>query len=97
MLKDDIKALLETGGIMSRSDLARHTGETDRQIRRAISELRDDGVPVCTAGGGGYFIGSRAEYQMTTIADYKSRIKAIRKKIDAFERMPLPGQMEVRP
>lgn len=98
MLKDEIKALLETGARLSRKDLARHTGSKDRTIRDAISELRDEGVPICTdRTEGGYYIGTREEYSKTVIADYLSRIGAYSRKITAFQNMPLPGQMEVRP
>lgn len=100
MLKDEVKKMLYAvpGLRLTRADLARHTGSTDRQVREAITELRNEGTPVCAAREGGYYIGTREEYGKTVIKGYWSRIKAYQETIQAFNKiMPLEGQTEVRP
>ena len=57
----------------TREELVARTNLSDRAVRRAISELRYDGVPVCTdSKSGGYGIGTGADKEHT-IREMRSR------------------------
>ena len=96
-IKDEVYAILTAvpGMRQSRKQLAAMTGANDRAIRTAVSELRDEGVPICTdRKQGGYWLGTRSEYRKTAIADYTSRMRAYKTKIDAFYGItPIEGQV----
>lgn len=46
---------------ISAKDLAASVGSDERQVRRVISDLREDGYSICGTPGTGYFIASNAE------------------------------------
>lgn len=79
---------------VSRQELAMFAHTSDRKMRQAIEELREEGHPICvTKDGTGYWYGTKREYEVTAIADYKSRIVSCAKKVNAFYGQPLEGQV----
>ena len=67
---------------ISRRDLCRITGLSDRQVRREIAQLRlqdfdDDMVIVSTSRGRGYYLTDNIGDIVTYIADMSARIRSI--------------------
>ena len=50
---------------ITRQELSRLTGATDRACRRAVSELRSDGHIIGTTASGGYSFGNKTDYKRT--------------------------------
>ena len=70
---------------VTRQELVARTNLSDRAVRRAISELRYDGIPVCTDSKmGGYWIGYGSDKDHT-IREIKSR---------AFKLLAMASRME---
>lgn len=72
---------------ISRRDLCRITGLSDRQVRREIAQLRlqdfdDDMVIVSTYRGRGYYLTDNVDEIMGCIADMTARIRSIVQTID---------------
>lgn len=72
---------------ISRRDLCRITGLSDRQVRREIAQLRlkdfgDDLVIVSTSRGRGYYLTDNIDEIVGHIADMTARIHSIVQTID---------------
>lgn len=61
-----ILAILDTGCVITREHLMRATGNSDRECRRDISELRQAGYRICSSPGrSGYWVSKdEADYRM---------------------------------
>lgn len=52
MIHPEIYHAVKTRGPITRRDLARAVGLTERQVRAAIHEMNMEGIPIVSAGGG---------------------------------------------
>lgn len=64
----------EPSNIHSR-DIARNTGESERDIRYIIQTLRDNGVPICATPKDGYWIARTSWDLNETIKNMESHIQ----------------------
>jgi|GEM_PF-3272830 len=79
--------------------LARQYCTTDRKVRAAIHELRNEGHPICSSVGkssGFYWPASMREYKEFRFGDYGSRIKKMQKTLDMMD-MAAEAMFEGRP
>ncbi|MBQ6501208.1 MAG: helix-turn-helix domain-containing protein [Mogibacterium sp.] len=75
-----------------RADLAEMLNVSDRMVRRAIAELRENGYNVaCSSHKKGYWRGNDAD-RRHTIAELQSRNIKLMEVIKAMERGPIDGQ-----
>ena len=61
---------------------------TDRMVRAAVNELRNEGHPICSSVGkssGFYFPKTMTEYKNFRYRDYVSRIKTMQKTVDMMD------------
>lgn len=93
IVKDTILGVLITNKEVTRTELCKQTGFSDRLIRRAIEELRCEGQPIGKPiSGKGYTYGSTKAVDRC-IAESYSRIAAEFKKIRGLKGKPIKGQI----
>ena len=79
--------------------LARQFCTTDRMVRAAINELRNEGHPICSSVGkssGFYWPRTMSEYKEFRYRDYASRIDKMQKTLDMMD-MGAEAMFEGRP
>lgn len=81
-------------GAITRIELTKSTGLTDRQVRRAIELLRRDGEPIGQAMYKGYTYGEQTDVNRA-IADYKAKAISNLQIALALEGRPLEGQVTI--
>lgn len=64
----------EPTGVHSK-DIARYTGENERDIRYIIQTLRDNGIPICATPKDGYWIARTSNDLNETIKKMESHIQ----------------------
>ena len=84
-LKKDILRLLKSRRKMSRYELSNRTGESDRQVRNAIAELREEGHMIGITSSGGYSLNNPTDFARA-IAIYQSRARIEQKRIRAMQK-----------
>lgn len=95
IVKDTILGVLVTNKEVTRTELCKLTGFSDRLIRRAIEELRCEGQPIGKPiSGKGYTYGS-AKAVNRSIAEGYSRIAAEYRKIRGLQGRPIDGQLDI--
>ena len=93
-LKMEILKLLKKRKKMSRYELTMRTGESDRQVRNAIAELRDEGHMIGITASGGYSLNNKTDFNRA-IAIYKARANKEQKRIRAMIRT-LENENQIR-
>lgn len=80
---------------LSRSELVTLVGCSDRKIRHAIAELRDEGHMIGITATGGYSINIKTDYRrMLNI--YKARIRTESNRVRRLERLvQVEGQLSL--
>lgn len=83
------------GTRISRDELARQSGRSDRLCRRAIERARDNGVPVISSSRrGGYHIAATEAEIRGLLAEMWSRIRSmLRQYWTLKKRLKIDGQM----
>lgn len=79
--------------------LALHFCTTDRKVRAAIHQLRNEGHPICSSVGkprGFYWPRSMREYKEFRYGDYGSRIKKMQRTLDMMD-MAAEAMFEGKP
>jgi biotin operon repressor len=93
--------LLHTGsrsGIAAK-DLAARTGCTEREVRKHVSELREQGTPICGHPSTGYYIASTHQELEETCAFLRNRAMHSLTMEARLRRIPLPdllGQLKLK-
>ena len=85
---DEVEALIKprtSESPITGKYLADSTGSSPRIVRRAIADLRQASIPICS-GPDGYWYGESAVEVQTTINDLKGRILAVEKAIKGLEK-----------
>lgn len=78
---------------ITRADLVAYTGFADRQVRKAIDDLRDEGLRIVSTSKGYYIAATEEDYKAFR-ALYIARVRTMLarlKKMDAFTE----GQLEL--
>ena len=78
---------------ITRAELCRMTGLSDRIVRRIIADLREEGNWIINRGNG-YYRGRSESDRKCLIADYNSRITKMAKTVRALE-SHVRGQINV--
>ena len=73
---------------ISRSELVRRSGLTDRIIRRHIAELNNKGIVILNNGNGYFLYGGQEDNQYLNeyVAMEKARVRTISRKIRKMEK-----------
>lgn len=79
---------------VSRIDLMMYTGLSDRQVRKAIEELRRDGEPIGQAPQRGYTYGNQTDVNRA-IGDYYAKAFSNLQIARALEGRPIEGQVKI--
>jgi hypothetical protein len=71
---------------VTRAELVKMTGVSDREVRRIIAELNENGFPVCSIEGkpGGYYVGTPDDVR-DTAARLKAKSKALARRASGLE------------
>ena len=83
--KKDILKTLRKHRKLSRYELAQLVGCSDRQMRLAIAELRDEGHMIGVTASGGYSINNKTDFRRA-IAIYKARASQEQKRVRKMQR-----------
>lgn len=82
---------------VSRSYLSNQLQLSDRTVRQLISELRNQGIPICSnSRTGGYWIAKDKDEIQQTINEYRHRAFNMLITARKIERNELLGQMEIK-
>lgn len=100
--KHDLMAVMvrhcgKSQGIKS-SDLARQLDVTERQIRKLITQCREDGTAICGHPSTGYFVAQTAEEMQDTLDFLKERALHSLKLASTLSKQPmieLIGQLNI--
>ena len=80
----------------SRETLIVRTGLPDRQVRKHIEELREQGVRVCgTSRDKGYWIAANEKEYQAFRLDYMSKAKTIFRRTQAMDGQEIDGQVSI--
>lgn len=80
-------------------ELATEARLTEREVRREVSALREDGIPVCGHPRTGYFIARHADELETTVEYLKSRALHSLRLASRLTKIPLVdlvGQLKLK-